>query len=62
MREIRGYPQTISRNRGPFISSGDLKNLPHAKAPILKSGGDDIEKTYATHYIDPIKISELKNQ
>ena len=64
MREIRSYAAKNNLKASwTFYKQWGLKSLPHAKKlRFSKSGGEDIEKAYATHYIDPIRISELKNQ
>ena len=64
MREIGGY---VTKNNlkasWTFYKQWGLKNCSHArKLRFSKSGGEDIEKAYATHYIDPIRVSELKQQ
>lgn len=64
MREIRVYAAKNNLKASwTFYKQWGLKNLPHAKKlRFSKSGGEDIEKAYATHYIDPARISKLKQQ
>lgn len=64
MREIRLYAAKNNLKASwTFYKQWGLKNLPHAKKlRFSKSGGEGIEKAYATHYIDPVRISELKQQ
>jgi hypothetical protein len=64
MREIRSYAaKNKLKASWTFYKQWGLKSRPHAKKlRFSKSGDEDIEKAYATHYIDPIRISELKNQ
>ncbi|NYB73432.1 hypothetical protein HZF24_04690 [Sedimentibacter hydroxybenzoicus DSM 7310] len=48
---------------GAFYKQWGDKKFPHTKQlRFSKSGKEDIEKAYATHYIDTAKVSELKNQ
>ena len=64
MREIRSYAaKNHLKASWTFYKQWGLKSLPHTKKlRFSKSGGEDIEKAYATHYIDPGRISEMKNQ
>lgn len=64
MREIRSYAaKNKLKASWTFYKQWGLKNRPHAKKlRFSKSGGEDIEKAYATHYIDPVRISEQKQQ
>ena len=64
MREIGGYATKNNLKASwTFYKQWGLKNCSHArKLRFSKSGGEDIEKAYATHYIDPIRVSELKQQ
>ncbi|MFT8887615.1 MAG: hypothetical protein ABF904_02210 [Ethanoligenens sp.] len=64
MREIRGYAAKNNLKASwTFYKQWGLKSLPHAKKlQFSKSGGEDIEKAYATHYIDPVRVSKLKQQ
>lgn len=64
MRVIRSYAaKNHLKASWTFYKQWGLKSLPHAKKlRFSKSGGEDIEKAYATHYIDPGRISEMKNQ
>ena len=46
-----------------FYKQWGMKNLPHAKKlRFSKSGGEDIEKADATHYIAPVRRSKVKTQ
>lgn len=64
MREIRLYAAKNNLKASwTFYKQWGLKNRPHAKKlRFSKSGGEDIEKAYATHYIDHVRISEMKSQ
>ena len=64
MREIRSYAaKNKLKASWTFYKQWGLKNRPHAKKlRFSKSGGEDIEKAYATHYIDIVRMSELEQQ
>ena len=64
MREIRSYAAKNNLKASwTFYKQWGLKNRPHAKnLRFSKSGSEDIEKAYATHYIDTVRMSELKQQ
>lgn len=64
MREIRLYAAKNNLKASwTFYKQWGLKSRPHAKKlRFSKSGGEDIEKAYATHYVDPVRISELRQQ
>lgn len=64
MREIRGYAAKNSlKGSWTFYKQWGPKNSPRAKKlRFSKSGSENIEKAYATHYIDPVKIGKLEKQ
>ena len=64
MDQIRSYAAKNNLKASwAFYKQWRQKKLPHAKRlRFSKSGNEDIEKAYATHYIDTVKVSELKNQ
>lgn len=64
MREIRSYAAKNNLKASwTFYKQWGLKSLPHAKKlRFSKSGGEDIEKAYATHYIDTVRMRELEQQ
>ena len=64
MWEIRSYASKNNLKASwTFYKQWGMKNRPHAKKlRFSKSGGEDIEKAYATHYINPVRVSELKQQ
>ncbi len=64
MGQIRSYAakNNLKASRAFYKQWGD-KKFPHTKQlRFSKSGKEDIEKAYVTHYIDTAKVSELKNQ
>ncbi len=64
MREIGSYAAKNNlKGSWTFYKQWGQKQLPHArKLRFSKSGVEEIERAYATHYLNPDKISELKNQ
>ncbi len=63
MREIRSYATKNNlKFSWTFYKQWGQKKSPHAKQlRFSKSGGEDIEKAYATHYLNPSQIVEQKN-
>lgn len=62
MREIRSYAAKNNLKASwTFYKQWGQKNLAHAtQLRFSKSGNEDIEKAYATHYIDPAKVIQPK--
>ena len=63
MREIRSYAAKNNlRFSWTFYKQWGQKKGSHAKQlRFSKSGGEAIEKAYATHYLNPSPIGEQKN-
>ncbi len=64
MRGIGSYAAKNNlKGSWTFYKQWGQKQLPQArKLRFSKSGVEEIERAYATHYLNPDKISELKNQ
>ncbi len=63
MREIRSYAAKNNlKGSWTFYKQWGQKNSPHAKQlRFSKSSGEDIEKAYAIHYLNPSPIGGQKN-
>ncbi|MBR0597689.1 hypothetical protein [Sinanaerobacter chloroacetimidivorans] len=63
MREIQSYAAKNSlKGSWTFYKQWGQKDSPRAKQlRFSKSGGEDIEKAYATHYLKLSQICEQKN-
>jgi hypothetical protein len=63
MREIRSYgTKNQLKASWTFYKQWGQKNLTHAKKlRFSKSGNEDIEKTYATHYISSAKTTTTES-
>jgi hypothetical protein len=64
MKEIRSYAAKHNlKGSWTFYKQWGQKHLSHArKLRFSKSGAEDIERAYATHYLNPDKTSKPKNQ
>lgn len=64
MEQIRSYAtENHLKGSQTFYKQWRQKQIPHAKKlRFSKSGNENIEKAYATHYISPAKRSEAANK
>lgn len=64
MKEIRSYAAKNNlKGSWTFYKPWGQKKVPHAKKlRFSKSGKEDIEKAYATHYVDQLKVAGDNNE